>query len=239
MCPATLSLMRCIPPSLRWSNTEASTSHAIACFPSGASLTDASVLLHLSEGGMQRIRLSRVRLVLICCTDQTSTCDEAREHQKMRFGNQPLRSYLGSHPSRAPTVVAGRRARKGRWQGPTGVDMRDRRGGPQGGGGAQMPSRPYLEHLSLGSGQGFQLLLTLLLAPAKGPLHASALALVSCHLGFLQKVIWQQLLKPQYDIACRVDFRGAALRCHAAVNSWSVRDLEWRRCTASSQFCAA
>ena len=52
----------------------------------------------------------------------------------------------------------------------------------------------HLEHFSLRGGNGLKILLALLLSPAKGPLHASALALVSCHLGFLEKVIWQQFL---------------------------------------------
>ena len=48
----------------------------------------------------------------------------------------------------------------------------------------------YLQYFSIWIGQGLMLLIALLLAPAKGPLLASALGLISRRLGFFQQVIW-------------------------------------------------
>lgn len=142
-------------------------------------------------------------VVLICCTDSTAPCDAKSEHQKNMLVINHYGNIFVAIPVGPLGLLAGREwgRRRGRdqlllvgWMGGVGAV-----GVWEGGGGWQMPKRPYLEHLSLGLWQGFQLLLPLLLAPAKGPLHASALALVSCHLGFLQKVIWQQLLQPPHD----------------------------------------
>lgn len=48
----------------------------------------------------------------------------------------------------------------------------------------------YLQYFSICIGQGLMLLIALLLAPAKGPLLASALAFISRRLGFCQQMIW-------------------------------------------------
>ena len=103
----------------------------------------------------------------------------------------------------------------------------------------QMLRRPYLEHFSLGSGQCFQLLLALLLAPAKGPLHAGAFALVSCHFSFLQKVVWQQLLKPKHDFEERFNLAGQPCKRGADVHSGSASQLRYAALPSPADSCTA